>query len=151
MRNFKTAQDIIDFAVRAEEEAIKFYMELASSATSKAKKEAFEAFAQEEEGHRAKLLGLEIKSFTFSDSTPISDLHIAEYTNPEVNYQSLTYGEVLVIAMNREKRAFMLYDKLSKMVENSELKKFFVFLAKEESNHKFRFEAEYDDFVLKEN
>lgn len=151
MRNFDTAQDIIDFAVRAEEEAVKFYLELASSAKSKAMKVAFEEFAQEEESHRDKLLGVDITNFTFSDTTPITDLHIAEYTNPEINYKSLNYGEVLVIAMNREKRAFMLYDKLSKMVENSELKKFFIFLAKEESNHKFKFEAEYDDFVLREN
>lgn len=151
MKSFETAQDIIDFAVRAEEEAVRFYTELAASAKSKAMKEAFEDFAKEEQGHRDKLLSIDIDNFTFSESTPITDLQIAEYTNPEVKYQSLNYGEVLVIAMNREKRAFMLYDKLSKMVTNNELKKFFIFLAKEESNHKFKFEAEYDDFVLREN
>lgn len=151
MKSFKTAQDIIDFAVRAEEEAVRFYTELSKSAKSKAMQEAFQAFALEEQGHRDKLLSIDINNFTFSESTPITDLQIAEYTNPEVKYQSLNYGEVLVIAMNREKRAFMLYDKLSKMVNNNELKKFFMFLAKEESDHKFKFEAEYDDFVLREN
>lgn len=151
MKNFETAQDIIDFAVRAEKEAVRFYNELASTAKSKAMKKAFEDFAKEEQGHCDKLLDIDVNNFTFSETTPITDLHIAEYTNPEVKYQSLNYGEVLVIAMNREKRAFMLYDKLSKMVSNNELKKFFVFLAKEESSHKFKFEAEYDDFVLREN
>lgn len=151
MKNFETAQDIIDFAVRAEEEAVRFYSELATSAKSKAMKVAFEGFAKEEQGHRDKLLSIDVDNFTFSENTPITDLHIAEYTNPEVKYQSLNYGEVLVIAMNREKRAFMLYDKLSKMVNNNELRKFFIFLAKEESGHKFKFEAEYDDFILREN
>ena len=151
MKNFETAQDILDFAVRAEEEAVRFYTELASTAKSKAMKEAFEDFAKEEQGHCDKILAVDVGNFTFSETTPITDLHIAEYTNPEVKYQSLNYGEVLVIAMNREKRAFMLYDKLAKMVNNNELKKFFMFLAKEESQHKYKFEAEYDDFVLREN
>lgn len=151
MKNFETAQDIIDFAVKAEREAVRFYTELASTAKSKAMKVAFEDFANEEQGHCDKLLNIDVNKFTFLETSPITDLHIAEYTNPEVKYQSLNYGEVLVIAMNREKRAFMLYNKLSKMVNNNELKKFFVFLAKEESQHKFKFEAEYDDFVLREN
>jgi len=151
MREFKTAQDIIDFAVRAEEEAVKFYLKLAASAKNKAMKETFEGFAAEEQGHAEKLRNIDIEDFTFADETPITDLHIAEYTNPQVRYESLNYGEVLVIAMNREKRAFMLYDKLSKMVSNSKLREVFQFLAKEESDHKFRFEAEYDDYVFKEN
>ena len=151
MREFKTTQDIIDFAVKAEEQAVKFYSELATTAKSKAMKEAFEGFAKEEEEHKNKLLNLDIGKISFSASHPISDLHISDYINPEVTHQGLNYGEVLVIAMNREKRAFMLYDKLAKMIEDVDLKKFFLFLAKEESNHKYRFEAEYDDYVLTEN
>ncbi len=151
MREFKTAQDIIDFAVRAEEEAVRFYLKLATSAKNKAMRETFEGFAAEEEEHAEKLRNINLDNFTFAEDTPITDLHIAEYTNPEVRYESLNYGEVLVIAMNREKRAFMLYDKLSKMVSSNELRKVFQFLAKEESNHKYRFEAEYDDYVFKEN
>jgi len=151
MKKFETAQDIIDFAVRAEKEAVRFYSELATKAKSKAMQKAFEDFAAEEQGHCDKLLAIDVSDFTFSETTPITDLQIAEYTNPEVKYESLNYGEVLVIAMNREKRAFMLYDKLSKMVDNNELKRFFMFLAKEESSHKFKFEAEYDDFILREN
>lgn len=151
MKNFKTSQEIIDFAVRAEEEAVRFYTDLADSTNTKALKEAFIEFADEEQKHKDKLLSINSQELTFPDSTPITDLHIADYVNPEVQYKSLTYGEVLIIAMNREKRAYMLYDKLAKMTDNSALRKMFQFLAKEEIAHKNRFETEYDDFVLKEN
>lgn len=151
MKPFETPQHIIDFAVRAEEEAVRFYSELATTAKSKAMKTVFENLAKEEEGHRKKILSIDVNTLIFSESTPISDLHISDYINPEVKYENLNYGEALVIAMNREKRSFMLYDKLSKMVESEELKTLFSFLAKEEGDHKYRFETEYDEYVFKEN
>lgn len=151
MKSFKTSQDIINFAVRAEEEAVRFYTDLAESTSSKALKQAFVEFAEEEQKHKDKLLSIDTSELTFGEATPITDLRIADYVNPEVEYNSLTYGEVLIIAMNREKRAFMLYDKLANMTDNESLRKVFRFLAQEESSHKHRFEAEYDDFVLKEN
>lgn len=145
MKNFNSSQEIIDFAINGEEQAISFYKQLAEQASSNAMKEVFLGFAKEEEGHKERLQNVDISNFTFNDSTPITDLHIADYTNPSIKLSGLNYGEALVIAMNREKRAFMLYTKLAKMVSDSELKDLFLFLAKEEAGHKLRFEEEFDD------
>ncbi len=151
MEKFKRPQDIIDFAIKTEEEAVRFYKELALSAKSKAMKSTFEELAKEEAGHRNQLKNVKPGKLTFAKTTPITDLHIAEYTNPAVKLQSINYGEVLVIAMNREKRALMLYNRLAEMTDNEEFKKLFAFLAEEENRHKHRFEVEYDEFVLREN
>lgn len=148
MKSFNSSQDIIDFAIKGEEQAVSFYNQLAEQASSSAMKKVFLGFAKEEEGHKERLENVNTSKFTFKDSAPITDLHIADYINPSIKLSGLNYGEALVIAMNREKRAFMLYTKLAKMVNDPALKELFQFLAKEEAKHKLRFEEEFDDQLL---
>lgn len=151
MENFKSINEVLAFAIQAEEEAVDFYTQLAQGARNDAMRDTFTQLAKEEEGHAKKIKNLKMDAIHFAESTPITDLQISDYINPEVNYKELDYSEVLVIAINREKRAYMLYSKLAEMIEESEMKKLFYFLAKEESRHKNRFEVEYDEHVLSEN
>jgi rubrerythrin len=51
------------------------------------------------------------------------------------------FKDVLIYAAKREKRAFEFYTNMLKHVEDSDLKKLFVWLAQEESKHKEDIEA----------
>ena len=151
MEEFRNISEILAFAIKSEEEAIEFYTQLAQDAHNEAMRKTFTNLAKEEEGHAKKIKNIEVKDIHLSDASPITDLHISDYINPTVNYKELDYSEVLVIAINREKRAYMLYSKLAEMIKENEMKKLFYYLAKEEGKHKNRFEIEYDEYVLADN
>ena len=54
MTTFKSVEEILDFAIKSEEEAEAFYTGLAAKTESKGMKEAFLSFAKEEAGHRCR-------------------------------------------------------------------------------------------------
>lgn len=151
METFNNIKEVLDFAIKSEEEAVAFYTQQAEKANSEAMRKTFLSLAKEEEGHAKKIKNLDAENIQFTEGRSINDLHISDYLNPVVDHNALDYSEVLVIAINREKRAYLLYSKLAEIFADTELQKLFYFLAKEESKHKNRFEIEYDDYVLREN
>jgi rubrerythrin len=151
MKEFNKINDILDFAIDQEQEAVDFYNNLASKLANEAMRKVFEQFAQEEMGHKAKLLDIKNKGIFDISSDKIMDLKIADYTVNVKPSPQMTYQDALILAMNKEKFAFKLYLTLSEKAPGTELKNFFVMLAQEESRHKLRFELEYDEYVLKEN
>lgn len=151
MEEFKTVNDILDFAIQGEQEAVDFYSGLSALSRNQEMKEIFLQYAGEEMQHKAKLLKIKEEGvFTLSQES-IPDLKIADYrvaveASPEMNYQ-----DALVLAMQKEKAAFKLYSRLAEKAPNQTLKELFLSLAQEESKHKLRFEIEYDDVILREN
>ena len=81
----------------------------------------------------------------------VADLKIGDYVEAVVATDNMDYRDALVLAMKREKSAFILYTRLSEKTEDPELKEVFQSLALEESRHKLRFEVEYDEYIMKEN
>jgi len=55
MVDMKSVDEILDFAIKKEEEAYNFYMDLAEKSRSNMR-EVFEGFAKEELGHKNKLI-----------------------------------------------------------------------------------------------
>jgi len=151
MKEFASINDILDFAIIQEQEAVEFYTNLASRMKIEAMRIVFNEFAQEEMKHKAKIIDIKEKGIYLVSSEKISDLKISDYLVKADLGREMTYQEALVLAMNKEKAAFKLYMGLSERAPNAELKSLFLMLAQEESKHKLRFEIEYDDMVLKEN
>lgn len=151
MKEFTNINDILDFAINAEQEAVDFYNGLAGKLTNEAMCKVFIQFAGEEMGHKAKLLDIKEKGMFEVNAEKIMDLKIADYVVKSHVYTNMTYQDALILAMNKEKASFKLYLGLSERAPNDNLKNLFLILAQEESKHKLRFEIEYDDFVLKEN
>ncbi|MCU0692020.1 MAG: ferritin family protein [Polyangiaceae bacterium] len=152
MTTFKSAEEILDFAIRGEEEAEKFYTELAASSKTPAMKHVFTDFAAEERGHKAKLVAVkEGKLGQFTPSFRIIDLKLADYLVDVKPTPNMSYQDALIVAMKREKAAFKLYTDLATKTQDAGLKATFTALANEEAKHKMRFEIEYDDKVLVEN
>ena len=148
MTNFNTVDDILDFAIREEEGAVKFYTDLAAKASPEMKR-AFEAFAAEETGHRAKLLDIKAGKAILAAKDTIVDLKIADYLIEVTPSPHMSYRDALILAMKKEKAAFRMYSDLAARTQGA-LKETFLGLAQEEAKHKLRFEVEYDDDFLKE-
>jgi len=151
MNEFKTINDILDFAIVSEQEAVDFYTKLSKKATNEAMKEVFLQFAKEEMGHKARLTKIKEKQLFEFKEEKVTDLKIADYLVESEAKPDMTYQDFLIVAMNKEKAAFKLYSDLAKIAPNNELRDIFLSLAQEEAKHKLRFEIEYDDYVLKEN
>jgi rubrerythrin len=150
MKEFSSADDILDFAIRNEQDAFEFYSKYAAL-VKKGMQETFLEFAQEEIKHKARLMKIkEDKMFSFSPET-INSLNISDYTTSGNFTLDLSYQDALILAMLKEKAAFKLYLNLSQKTDIPFLKELFLSLAQEESKHKLRFELEYDEFILKEN
>ena len=152
MEKFKTIDQILDFAINQEQEAIDFYSELASNANNLDIKSTFLEFVQEEMGHKAKLIKIKEEGvFSSIKNECVQDLMISDYLVSVKPSPNMTYQDALVVVMKKEKAAYKLYNTLAKMAPNESLKEVFKLLAIEEANHKLQFEQEYDDTVLREN
>lgn len=151
MKEFETIDDILDFAIQSEQNAVDFYSKLAQDSRNEEMKQVFVQFAKEEMGHKAGLLKIKTDgTFAVKDEI-VLDLKMSDYLVDVEPTPDMSYEQALIIAMKREKNAFKLYTHLSAKAPTAELKKIFQSLAVEESKHKLRFELEYDEFILREN
>jgi rubrerythrin len=151
MKEFNSIDDILDFAINAEQEAVNFYTSLGDNSKNPAMKKVFLDFAQEEMKHKSMLTGLKENRKIDMPDFKIKNLKIADYLVNIKPSANMTYEEALILAMQKEKKAFMLYLNLSEQTEDVSLKKLFLVLAQEESKHKLRFELEYDEYIFREN
>jgi rubrerythrin len=145
MKEFKSIDDILDFAIRAEQESVDFYSDLAARSKNEEIKKVFLEFAGEEMKHKSRLQGIkDEKTLQLSHET-VKDMKIADYLVDVAPKPDMTYADALVLAMKKEKKAFMLYTFLSEEAEDPFMKGLFLTLALEEARHKLRFEVEYDE------
>ena len=151
MIEFKTVDDVLDFAIAEEENAAAFYLRLADFAQSAGIRDLLKEFADEELGHKAKLLAIKDGRFPSFPSEKVMDLKIADYLVEVSPRENLDYREALTIGMKKEKAAFRFYSKLAEYAEDPVLKDVFQGLAQEEAKHKLRFEIEYDENILTED
>lgn len=151
MKEFNSIDDILDFAINAEQEAVNFYTSLADHSKNAAMKQVFVDFAREEMNHKSMLMGIRESGKFDLPQVKVRNLRIADYLVNVKPSASMTYEEALILAMQKEKKAFMLYMNLSEQTDDPSMKKLFLSLAQEESKHKLRFELEYDEYLLREN
>jgi rubrerythrin len=148
---FKTIDEILDFAQKAEEEAYEFYTKWAKKIEKNPIKQVFEELASEELKHKAFIIDVKKgKSLTPSEEE-IEDLKISDYLMDQKTSQDLDYQDALIIAMHKEKSAFRLYSHLAEISANEEMKSTFLALAQQEAKHKLKLETVYDEEILKEN
>ncbi len=147
--NFGSVDEILEFAIARENEAVQFYSSLAGEASRPALKETFEKFAKEEEKHAALLSDIagnkdKIDSYEFK---PVADLKISDYMDETEYEKDMPMPEILKIAMKREEKAVKLYSSLADKTDNEDARKVFMILVQEESKHKLALETMYDDFL----
>ena len=86
--------------------------------------------------------------FTFKggkmEEDEIGSLGIAEKVKNVEATAEMTYVDLLVIGMKKEKDSFQLYKQLASTVRKDQLKDMFQQMAREEAQHKLTLEIEYD-------
>lgn len=151
MEQWQSADEALDFAIENEEEAVRFYTELANMAKDPHTKNMFEQNANEERGHKSKLEAVRAGHRLLSIDKRVADLKIENYLVDVEPTPNMTFRDALILAMKREKAAFRLYTDLADQAEEPEIRAIFFGIAQEEAKHKLRFEIEYDDVVMQEN
>ncbi|MCB2220655.1 MAG: ferritin family protein [Bacteroidetes bacterium] len=150
-QEFKTSDEILQFAIGREQESVDLYTGLSETARNPEMKKVFAQFANEERGHKKRLQNIQSSGqFKFTPKE-VQDIKVGDYLVDVEPHPGMSYQEALIVAMKKEKTAFKLYSNLAAKVSNQLLRSLFDSLAQEESRHKLRFELEYDEVVLKDN
>ena len=144
-------EEVLDFAIEKEQEAVDFYTEMAGRVKAPAMQRVFKQFAQEERGHKAKLQGVKAGRTALVSKGTVPNMALGDYLVAEKAEGEISYQDALILAMKREKAAYRLYTDLAAEVGDPELQELLLSLAQEEAKHKLRFEIEYDENILTEN
>jgi len=149
---FASAEEALNFAIKREIEAARFYTHLSQRMQKREMREALLEMAEEEKSHRDRLIAVRDQGgFESAPASTFADLRISEYVEmPEIT-DDLDYAQALIVAMKREAAARELYLELARVAPGDSLRGLFLRLAEEEGLHKRRFEAEYDERVLEGN
>jgi rubrerythrin len=151
--NFKSLDEILDFAIDKENEAAEFYSHLSREEPFSGSVKMFEDFAREERKHQKMLAEFKTKGITASASDYrfkwITDIKRSNYV-VDLDYQKgMGYNEILMLAMKREEKALKLYNEFLEQADTDESKKLFKILCQEEAKHKLALETMYDDYMAK--
>ncbi|MBT3754874.1 MAG: ferritin family protein [Candidatus Cloacimonetes bacterium] len=143
--------EVIDYAISGEKEAVKFYQELQQRTKFQAQKVMLKEFENMEKGHVVILENIRKKGIKNIRVKEVANLNISEYIVDVKPYDDMTYQDILIIAMKKEEQAQKLYANMAGSLPGTELETLFLKLASEEADHKLQFETLYDEHVLKEN
>lgn len=144
-------RDLIQDAIRQEEEARSFYLRLKESAQDPGGRKLLGELAEEEARHAAILGGGDVNAFLDSAPPTIQDLRITEFLAPRKLTPSASFQDVLIHAMKREDASFWAYQALAESAEDATVRRLFRRLAEEKRSHRNRLEQLYDDIILAED
>ncbi len=141
----KRVSDIIEIAIKREEKAYDFYMEIHGKVADPSVKETLEFIAGEETKHKAFLVNYRDgnfgqKALRMSD---VVDYKIAEYLEePQVD-ENMKPEDVYLVASHREQRSYLFYTELANLHADGELREMLLKMANEELKHKEKMEYLY--------
>ncbi len=148
---FKTPNDILDYAIGKEKEAKQFYLDISEEETLSGNRQVFQDFAQEEDKHVVMLEklkagviadGIDNYEFKWIKDIKRGDLLL------DIEYEKgMHYRDILMLAIKREEKALKLYNDLQVRVEDPDHANIFKILCQEEAKHKLALETMYDDHM----
>ena len=142
-------EKLISIAVTREEEAYEFYMEASKQAELKSSAKLLEELAQQEVGHKKKLLAAldsEVCStFTCKNVEEFEEMDLSKYLLEIPLDASSGPQDILIVAIKREEAANNFYKALSELTTSGTHRTVFETLASEEKIHKERLERMYDE------
>jgi len=149
--NFNSFEEILDFAIEREKQAVAFYQKLVDKETFPASKQTLDEFVEEERNHQRLLEEFKVgnRNLVEYNYEWIPDIKRSDYI-VDMEYQpGMDFAEILRLAMKREEKALRLYNALATKTDNADCIKLFKMLAQEEARHKQTFETLYDDHMAK--
>ena len=148
---FKTPNDILDYAIGKENEAKQFYLDIGEVESLSGNRQMFLDFAKEEDKHVVMLENL--KKGVLADGIAdyefewIKDIKRSNLVLDITYTKGMQYRDILMLAIKREEKALLLYNGLQDRVEDPDHKKVFMILCQEEAKHKLALESMYDDYM----
>ncbi len=154
MQNEKI-ESILKKAAAKEEGTYLLYKNAAERMTDLQTKSVLNNFAEEELKHKEMIESFneEMLETLKVETVETSRQGITEFLTDDTDEglgEHPDFKDVLVYAAKREKKAFEFYSNMSEHVEDSDLKKLFVWLAQEETKHKEDIEALFWDVMYRE-
>ena len=146
---WRSMDEVLRFAIRKEADAAAFYR-MAADRSNPGVRKVFEELVKEEEAHKKKLEGVDIKRVEKMELKALKGLGLSEMIEDVPYAPDMSYADALRMAIKNEERSQLLYTTTSKDVTDAALKKLLLALAQEESTHKERLEKIYDSDILKE-
>ena len=142
----------IEIAIKREEDAYAFYMDLYEKVEEEAARETLKWIADEEMKHRRFLVdyrdgNLQVKAMRMSDVTYYK---IAEYQEePEVT-KDMDRSEIFLLAAHRELKAHQFYSELADLHPDGETQNMLRKMANEELKHKEKMEYLYTNTTFRQ-
>ncbi len=147
MENTRDIVDILMVGINRETEANMFYNILSQYTEDQQVISMCRQFAEEELVHKTNL-ELEVLKLGRTVSEPVKPGNTPlDFMVDLSKVSSMDCGDLLVIAMNKEKEAFRFYLELYAMTTEPEFREVLMEMAEEEARHKLRFEIHYDLYV----
>ncbi len=147
-------ESILKKAAAKEEGTYLLYKNAADKMTDLHIKSVLNKFAEEELKHKQMIesFNVEMLEKLKAGTVETSRQGITEFLTDtdEGISEHPDFKDVLIYAAKREKSAYEFYSKMSEQVEDSDLKKLFVWLAQEETKHKEDIEALFWDVMYRE-
>jgi len=147
--NFNSFEEILDFAIEREKQAVAFYQKLVDKETFPASKQTLAEFVEEERNHQTLLEEFKRGNRTLVeyDYEWIPDIKRSDYIVDMKYEPGMDFAEILRLAMKREEKALRLYNALATKTDDADCIRLFKMLAQEEAKHKQTFETIYDDHM----
>lgn len=141
----KRLSELIDTAIKREEEAYAFYMDLFDKMDDTSAKDTLEFVAGEEKKHKEFLVNYREGKYG-SDTMRMSEVisyKIAEHQEePEIE-KGMKNEELFLVASHRELRSYKFYSELANLHPAGETKEMLMRMANEELKHKEKMEYLY--------
>ena len=141
----KRVSDILEIAIKREEEAYDFYMGIHGKVDDASVKDTLEFIAGEEKKHKAFLVSYRDgnfgeKALRMSD---VVDYKIAEYLEEPAVDENSKPEDVYLVASHREMRSYHFYTELANLHVEGDTREMLLKMANEELKHKEKMEYLY--------
>ncbi len=145
--NKQEFNEILDFAIDREKEAVEFYRSLQQEARFAEQVTMLKELEAMEMGHIVVIEKLRQTGAKPEDIQRTPNLMISEYLTADPETLDMSYQGILIRAMKREENSFKLYSEMSVKFPDVEISTLFRRLAADEAKHKLTFEKLYDDWM----
>jgi rubrerythrin len=146
MGNTEPDIEILELAISRETAAHDFYTALSKRVQDPQMQNALENFASEELEHKARL---ELELMKLGVVVGRSAVVLRSDEDDIEPTMSMDYKDLLLIAIQKEKRSLRLYVDLAAVAKDKVTREMLLTLAEEEAMHEARFEVEYNALMRK--
>ncbi len=147
MGDMTTIGEILEFAIGREGEAVEFYMAMADRVKNPAVQKFFEDLVTEELEHKLRLELEMMKEGIVARTVGVLPETSSDRTTVDLDRlrSQMDYQEALNVAIQKERRSFRLYARLSGLVSEAAFSEALLSLAEEEARHLTALEEQYEN------